>query len=89
MKVRIIMISSNLLRIPTVSNETYINSLVLELNPTSNLQHCEFKLQDLIFVMQTITPPPHPPTNTHMSGKKKGGGERGGGGKNGNNPTRP
>jgi len=62
------MISSNLLRIPTVSNKTYINSLVLELNPSSNLQHCEFKLQDLIFVTQTLTsqPPPTPPS-THMS----------------------
>jgi len=41
-----------------VSNKTYINSLVLELNPSSNLQHCEFKLQDLIFVTQTLNSSP-------------------------------
>ena len=61
---RIVTTSSNLLRIPTVSNKIYINSLVLELNPSSNLQHCEFKLRDLIFVMRTLTPHPLPPTNT-------------------------
>jgi hypothetical protein len=76
MKVRIITTSSNLLRIPTVSNIIYINSLVLELNPSSNLQHYEFKLHDLIFVMQTLTPSPTPPTHEREEEEEEEEGER-------------